>query len=148
MSFAPLPHNPKLVPNKKTLGVLSQLARIQCTEREAAAVLGISQTLLNRRLNEKKRNNEFAFAWDDGQAKGHMSLRRLQWRLANKGNAALAIWLGKQWLGQKDIQVAVNASTGDINVTSDKQRSEIESKLARIAEPKATQGLVEKPDTQ
>jgi hypothetical protein len=133
-----LPHNPKLAPDKKTLGVLGQLARIQCTEREAAAVLGISQTLLNRHFNKNKRANEFALAWDDGQAKGHMSLRRLQWRLANKGNAALAIWLGKQWLGQKDIQVAVNASIDDINITSDKQRSEIESKLGRIAEPKAT----------
>lgn len=133
-----MPHNPKLAPDKKTLGVLGQLARIQCTEREAAAVLGISQTLLNRHFNKNKRANEFALAWDDGQAKGHMSLRRLQWRLANKGNAALAIWLGKQWLGQKDIQVAVNASIDDINITSDKQRSEIESKLGRIAEPKAT----------
>jgi hypothetical protein len=143
-----MPHNPKLAPDKKTLGTLAQLARIQCTEREAAAVLGISQALLNRHLNKNKRANEFALAWDDGQAKGHMSLRRLQWRLANKGNAALAIWLGKQWLGQKDIQVAVNASIDDINITSDKQRSEIESKLARIAEPKATQGLAEKPDAQ
>jgi len=142
-----MPHNPKLAPDKKTLGVLGQLARIQCTEREAAAVLGISQALLNRRLNEKKRNNEFALAWDDGQAKGHMSLRRLQWRLANKGNAALAIWLGKQWLGQKDMQVVANASLEDINASPDKQRAEIESKLGRIAEPETTQGVAAKPDT-
>jgi hypothetical protein len=34
-------------------------------------------------------------------AGGKMSLRRSQFRLAEK-NASMAIWLGKQYLGQKD----------------------------------------------
>ena len=31
-----------------------------------------------------------------------VSLRRAQWRLAEK-NASMAIWLGKQYLGQRDV---------------------------------------------
>lgn len=142
-----MPHKPIFLPDRKTLGTLRQLARIKCTEREAAAVLDISQTLLNRRLNEKNRDNEFARAWDDGQEFGNYSLRRLQWRLANKGNAALAIWLGKQWLGQKDVSVAVSASLDDI-ASPDKQRSAIEGKLGRIAEPETDKGLAAKPDAR
>jgi hypothetical protein len=38
---------------------------------------------------------------------GNPSLRRDQRVLAKK-NAAMAIWLGKQWLGQKDTQVVEN----------------------------------------
>ena len=33
---------------------------------------------------------------------GKSSLRRAQWNLAQK-NASMAIWLGKQYLGQRDI---------------------------------------------
>jgi len=146
MSFAPVPHKPIFLPDKKTLGTLRQLARILCTEREAAAVLGISQTLLNRRLNEHNRQNDFAIAWDDGQEHGRYSLRRLQWRLASKGNAALAIWLGKQWLGQKDVAAIEHGNPGDF--TPDKQRSEIEGKLSRLAEPPTEEGLARQPDAQ
>jgi hypothetical protein len=144
-----LPHKPRvpiLLPDKRTLNQINALARIQCTEREAASVLGCSQTLFNRRMNEKDRDNDFAKAWDDGQAQGHMALRRLQWRLATKGNAALAIWLGKQWLGQKDVSVVANANLDDINNSPDKQRDAIESKLDRIAEPATEEGLAAKPD--
>ena len=35
-------------------------------------------------------------------AAGKMSLRREQWRSAEKGNVTMQIWLGKQWLGQTD----------------------------------------------
>lgn len=31
-----------------------------------------------------------------------MKLRELQWKAADKGNAAILIWLGKQYLGQAD----------------------------------------------
>jgi hypothetical protein len=33
---------------------------------------------------------------------GTRSLRRLQYEAAKTGNVTMQIWLGKQWLGQKD----------------------------------------------
>lgn len=41
-------------------------------------------------------------AWDQGRHEGKSSLRRLQWKAAQKGNSAMLVWLGKQMLGQKD----------------------------------------------
>ena len=37
-------------------------------------------------------------------SEGKISLRRYQFRQAEKGNASLLIWLGKQYLGQTDKQ--------------------------------------------
>lgn len=73
---------------------LLKLAMIHCTVAEMAAVLGCSKDTLERR---------FAAVIEKGRDTGKMSLRRLQWEGAQKGNTALLIWLGKQLLGQKDI---------------------------------------------
>ena len=41
-----------------------------------------------------------------------MSLRRAQWKSAKSGNVTMQIWLGKQWLGQKE-QSEVSISRND-----------------------------------
>ena len=66
-------------------------------------------------------------------ARGKSSLRRYQFNLA-KTNATMAIWLGKQWLGQKDDVsqlVEFNGKLGEIldklgNVKDEKQFKSIE----------------------
>jgi len=37
---------------------------------------------------------------------GRSSLRRLQWKSATNGNITMQIWLGKQYLGQRDMHSA------------------------------------------
>lgn len=37
-----------------------------------------------------------------GKAKGRLSVRRLQMKLLERGNATMGVWLGKQLLGQVD----------------------------------------------
>jgi len=78
------------------------LARIQCTQPEAAAVLGVCVNTFRAFLDahQKARN-----AWEHGKETGKASLRRNQFKMAEH-NPTMAIWLGKQCLGQKD-QVAV-----------------------------------------
>lgn len=39
---------------------------------------------------------------DRGAALGRISLRRQQFKLAREGSAVMNIWLGKQYLGQRD----------------------------------------------
>ena len=51
------------------------------------------------------------------RGKGKISLRRMQWRLAEK-NASMAIWLGKQYLDQKDV-VEQNINTECVKVIID-----------------------------
>lgn len=78
--------------------MLRGLGRIQCTDREAAAALGVALNTLKLFF---ERHPEARDEFDDGKEEGFVSLRRKQFKLA-ENNAAMAIWLGKQYLGQKD----------------------------------------------
>lgn len=91
---------PQKILNENGKTTIEKLASIMCTDEEIASVLEMSvDTLLNN-------NNKEAFLEhkEIGQAKGKMSLRRMQWASANKGNATMQIWLGKQYLGQTEKQ--------------------------------------------
>lgn len=71
---------------------------MQCTQREAAAVLGVHPDTFGRFL---RREEKARAAWDDGLEVGKVSLRRYQYKMA-ENNPTMAIWLGKQWLAQTD----------------------------------------------
>jgi hypothetical protein len=77
---------------------LERLAALHCTDEEIAAWFGIS----TRTVERNRKDPAFAEIIARGRAKGKISLRRTQMRLAEQGNPALAIWLGKQLLGQTD----------------------------------------------
>jgi len=72
-----------------------KLASIQCTQEEIAAFLGCSVDTLQR-------NEEFCGVYKKAIESGKSSLRRLQWKAAEKGNTSMLIWLGKQYLAQRD----------------------------------------------
>lgn len=72
-----------------------KLAAIDCTNAEIAAVLKISIGTLERRCRQ---------AIAEGKEEGKASIRRKQFEIAQKGNVAMLIWLGKQRLGQTDKQ--------------------------------------------
>lgn len=77
------------------------LAKIQCTGEEMAAILGMSYDTLERRIKEEF-ETDFADWFKQKGAHGKASLRRRQYQAAEAGNATMLIWLGKQWLGQSD----------------------------------------------
>jgi hypothetical protein len=89
---------PKLIDDDKTLQLIEGLARIQCTQKEAASVLKVDQNTFGIFLDTHKRMRE---AWDNARAAGLASLRRSQFKMA-ESNATMAIWLGKQYLEQRD----------------------------------------------
>ena len=60
---------------------------------EMAAVLDCSKDTLERRYKEVIEN---------GRLRRNASLRRKQYEVATGGNPTMLIWLGKQFLGQKD----------------------------------------------
>ena len=83
--------------NATGLRVVEALAMVMCTEDEIAACLGIKADTLHAPHNEKA----FLESLKKGRECGKMSLRRHQFELS-KTNATMAIWLGKQYLGQTD----------------------------------------------
>lgn len=79
---------------KIDLTVAEKLGQLQCTYAECALFLEIPEGTLKRR-------KDFRTAYKKGAESGKISIRRAQFKLMEK-NTTMAIWLGKQYLGQKD----------------------------------------------
>lgn len=76
------------------------LCFIQCTLDEVAGWFKCSEDTIERWC-KREYGLRFADAFKRFSQGGKISLRRSQFKLAEK-NAAMAIFLGKQYLGQKD----------------------------------------------
>lgn len=76
------------------------LCGIHCTLAEIAGILHISEDTVERRCEEEFQQR-FAEVYKRFSADGKMSLRRTQFKMAET-NPAMAIWLGKQYLGQRE----------------------------------------------
>jgi hypothetical protein len=90
---------PALTADDKTFTIVEGLARIQCTQAEAGAVLGVTRETFYQFL---KAHPDAREVWDLGLESGKASLRRNQFKLSAT-NAAMSIWLGKQYLNQRDV---------------------------------------------
>lgn len=77
-----------------------KLCELQCTKLEICGFLDITDKTLE---NWCKRTYEKGFSevFKEKRAGGLISLRRAQFQMAQK-SASMAIWLGKQYLGQQD----------------------------------------------
>lgn len=77
-----------------------KLCALQCTELEIAAFFEVSdETLLQ--FCKRTFGMTFLDAYKQFSAQGKIALRRYQFKQAEK-NAAMAIFLGKNWLEQTD----------------------------------------------
>ena len=80
------------------LSELEKLCMMQCTNEEIGAWFGVSSKTIERR----RKNRHFAEVMDRGRAKGRVSVRRMQMKMLEQGNATMGVWLGKQLLGQTE----------------------------------------------
>lgn len=93
---------------------VKKLASIMCTQEEIAAFLGCSVDTLQR-------DETFCGLYKTGRETGKMSLRRMQWKLAER-NTSMAIFLGKQYLGQRD----------NIEIDNSKELTKVEQLLVKL----------------
>lgn len=77
-----------------------QLCGIKCTQSEIASIMRISPDTLSDRCQDQY-GEDYSSAYKRLSESGNCSLRRNQFVLSKK-NATMAIFLGKQWLGQRD----------------------------------------------
>lgn len=77
-----------------------KLCELQCTQEEMASFFDCSTDTIARAV-EREKGESFAEYYKKKQGRGKIALRRHQFRLAEK-NAAMAIFLGKNYLGQRD----------------------------------------------
>lgn len=106
------------------------LCRVQCTLEEISSVLAVSEDTVERWCGRVYQST-FADVYRQKSAAGKASLRRTQFKMA-ENTPALAIWLGKQYLGQSDKQSLEHAGklettgtfildfTGNVQPTIDK----------------------------
>lgn len=85
-----------------------EMCHIQCTQQEIAGVMRISVDTL-RDHAVKHYGEPFSILYNRFAENGKASLRRMQFNLA-KTNAGMAIWLGKQYLNQRDNLSITSAS--------------------------------------
>lgn len=76
------------------------LCKLQCTKEEICGFFDITDKTLERWCRRTYKAG-FSEVFRQKRGLGKISLRRAQWRLAEK-NANMAIFLGKQFLGQSD----------------------------------------------
>lgn len=108
---------PKTDIDKETF---EKLCGMQCTLEEIAGFFNCSDDTINNWC-KKTYGDNFSGVYKKKNAPGLISLRRTQFKLAEK-NASMAIFLGKQYLGQKDVIETDN--THEIN--------KVEELLSRI----------------
>jgi hypothetical protein len=99
--------------------LITELSSHQLTAVEICAVLDISRSSYDASLAMQQ-------AYQRGQEMGKASLRRRQWLMSHT-NVAMAIFLGKQYLGQKDVIETQKDDGG-----RDEARQAFEDKLKSI----------------
>jgi len=72
---------------------VQKLASFGCTNTEIADFYGCDESLIRKSYSEYLKK---------GRSEGKIRLRKIQWGIAEKGNAVMGIWLGKNILGQSD----------------------------------------------
>lgn len=90
-----------------------KLCSMQCTLAEIAGWFNCSEDTIENWCKAEYGEN-FSDVLKKKSCKGKISLRRYQFQSAEAGNVSMQIWLGKQYLGQKEYQeVTVDSKDSD-----------------------------------
>lgn len=91
---------------------------MQCTRDEICSFFEITDKTLNSWCKRTYKEG-FSAVYEEKRKVGKISLRRAQFRLAER-NATMAIWLGKQYLDQKDrIEATMSHEIEDLGTLAD-----------------------------
>lgn len=100
---------PKIQLDYKTI---EKLAGMMCTQEEIASYFDCDARTLQR-------DKEFCRVYKKGLDQGRISLRRKQYSMSET-NVTMAIWLGKQYLGQTDKVESKNENVETSDIVFDK----------------------------
>ena len=95
-------NNPKMGRPKIEIDIdqFEKLCNIQCTKEEIASWFNCSEDTIEN-FCKKEYKDTFSAVFKRNSGKGKVSLRRNQFKLSET-NVTMAIFLGKQYLGQTD----------------------------------------------
>ncbi|MDX1532815.1 MAG: hypothetical protein R3230_01260 [Nitrosopumilaceae archaeon] len=107
------------------------LCRIWCTHEEIRSILRIEENYLNQWCEEYY-GESYNVVYERLTSQGNASLRRNQVKISEK-NPTMAIWLGKQRLGQKenpDSEISFNGKLCDLLDALKGEKKETEDRSA------------------
>ena len=117
---------------------VEKLAAMFCTDEEIAHFFDCCQNVIRRR---------FRIQLHRGRSVGKMSLKRKQYDQAMGGNTAMLIWLGKQYLGQRDkMEQEIRDVTPGRKSVETMTDEELEAELKKHAAEAGVVGGAETPD--
>lgn len=118
---------PKITFTDKDWKALNSLIELQATREEIASVFDIDSDTLSRIIKDRF-NCTFSSYFKQKSGFKKIALRRAQFKAATEqNNTALMIWLGKNWLGQKDAQevtASINLNGFEVIADQDEDLSE------------------------
>jgi len=91
--------------------LFEELCSLQCTQAEMANCLKIHTDTLRDRARQHYQMDDYSEIFKRFSDVGKCSLRRYQFAMS-KRNTSMAIWLGKVWLGQRDLDQLAAAASG------------------------------------
>ena len=98
--------------------IFDNLCYIQCTLREIAMFMGLSERTIERKVKEE-RGMTFVSYYAIKKGNGLISLRRMMFQQAEK-NPAILIFMAKNHLGMADRQ-DIEVTTREVTAMSDKE---------------------------
>ena len=82
--------------------IVSELCELMCTEEEIATILGVCVDTLAKRC-QSDQGMTFPEFFKKNNTRARRALREAQFKVALEGhNPTMLIWLGKQYLGQRN----------------------------------------------
>ena len=98
--------------------LFEQLCGLQCTLEEMEAFFSCDHKTIARWCRETYEGKRFSQVFREKRQIGKISLRRKQLRLAER-SAAMAIFLGKNYLGQKDEPEEAASAEDAVSIVDD-----------------------------
>lgn len=130
----------KIVLTEEQWEQVENLCGIMCTGEEIASILKMDYDTLLRNIKDKF-NCSFSEYFKSASSKGKASLRRRQFKKAvEDGHPTMLIWLGKQYLGQKDkieYEGNTNLNIAPIDMSTDEKLEMIEKYKKQIESKKS-----------
>ena len=99
------------------------LASKFCTVREIINCLDL-------KIKDETFQHHYGEIYQKGREQGKKKLRLLQLEVAEKGNVTMLIWLGKQWLGQREpekVEPEQDSNSLTININPASERNKLDN---------------------
>lgn len=112
--------------------VVDKLCELHCTGAEIAGFLEIHYETLNNKIKDQLKPDGTHYSGFPEYfavkcSRGKVTLRRMQWSSANKGNVAMQIFLGKNLLNQTEKQTIDMTTETVIQVSLEDTKAENDS---------------------